>query len=106
MIAHHQPWVYLEVWLGLEELATLEPVLSIPPTAGHLGYLLSRFGDSGGADFIIRAPFQSEKASVWLSERTGIPAIMLPLTVGGSEQATDLFKFFDDIINRLLSVEE
>lgn len=105
VIAHHRSWVYLEAWLGLEEVATLEPVPGIPPTAGHLSKLLERFGDSGGADFIIRAPFQSEKASVWLSERTGIPATMLPLTVGGSKEASDLFKFFDDIISRLLSFD-
>ena len=38
----------------------------------------------------------------WLAERTGIPALMLPLTVGGSEGATDLFTLFDDILDRLL----
>jgi len=104
VIPHHKSWVYLQDWLGLQEVATLEPVPGIPPTAGHLGSLLDRFSDSHGADFIIRAPFQNEKASVWLSEHTGIPAIMLPLTVGGSDEATDLFKLFDDIIDRLLSV--
>jgi zinc/manganese transport system substrate-binding protein len=105
VIAHHNSWVYLEDWLGLEELATLEPVSGIPPTAGHLGGLLDRFGDQG-ADIIIRAPFQSEKASGWLSERTGIPAVLLPLTVGGTDQASDLFKWFDDIIKRLLTAGE
>lgn len=105
VIAHHKSWIYLEDWLGLEELATLEPVPGIPPTAGHLGNLLDRFADSRDADFIIRAPFQSDKASIWLSERSGIPAILLPLTVGGTDKATDLFKLFDDIINRLLQVK-
>lgn len=102
VIAHHKSWVYLETWLGLIEVATLEAVSGIPPTASHLGSLLERFGDKG-ADFIIRAPFQNEKASDWLSERTGIPAVLLPLTVGGTDQASDLFKWFDDIINRLLT---
>ena len=97
--------VYLENWLGLEEVATLEPVPGIPPTAGHLGSLLERFSDTSSADFIIRAPFQSEKPSFWLSERSGIPAIMLPLTVGGSKQAEDLFSLFDDILDRLLGAE-
>jgi zinc/manganese transport system substrate-binding protein len=106
VIVHHKSWVYLEDWLGLEELATLEPVSGIPPTASHLAKLLARFPDSDAADFIIRAPFQSEKPSDWLSERTGIPALLLPLTVGGTDQATDLFKFFDDILNRLLGVED
>lgn len=102
VIAHHKSWRYLEVWLGLVELATLEPVSGIPPTANHLASLLESFGNKG-ADFIIRAPFQSEKASEWLSERTGIPAVMLPLTVGGTDEAGDLFSWFDDIINRLLT---
>lgn len=102
VIAHHKSWIYLETWLGLVEVATLEPVSGIPPTASHLGSLLDRFGNRG-ADFIIRAPFQSEKASLWLSERTGIPVVLLPLTVGGTEQASDLFSWFDDIINRLLT---
>ena len=102
VIAHHKSWVYLEAWLGLIEVATLEAVSGIPPTANHLGSLLERF-ENKGADFIIHAPFQSEKASDWLSERTGIPAVLLPLTVGGTDQASDLFKWFDDIINRLLT---
>jgi zinc/manganese transport system substrate-binding protein len=102
VIAHHTSWHYLEAWLGLIEVATLEPMSGIPPTASHLGSLLERFGDKG-ADFIIRAPFQSEKASEWLSDRTGIPAVMLPLTVGGSDEATNLFTWFDDLLNRLLN---
>jgi zinc/manganese transport system substrate-binding protein len=106
VIAHHKSWIYLENWLGLEEVATLEPIPGIPPTAGHLGSLLKQFGNGEGADFIIRAPFQSAKPSKWLSERTGIPAVLLPLTVGGTEQASDLFKWFDDILNRLLNAED
>lgn len=102
VIVHHKSWIYLEAWLGLVEVATLEPVSGIPPTASHLGSLLDRFGNQG-ADLIIRAPFQNEKASKWLSERTGIPAVLLPLTVGGTEQASNLFSWFDDIINRLLT---
>ena len=102
VITHHGSWVYLEDWLGLEEVATLEPVSGVPPTASHLSKLLSRFNGNHTASFIIRAPYQSDKASLWLSERSGIPAIMLPLTVGGTDQAKDLFSMFDDILNRLL----
>jgi zinc/manganese transport system substrate-binding protein len=107
IIAHHNSWVYLENWLGLEKMATLEPVAGVPPTASHLAGLLAEFGDDGkGADLIIRAPYQSEKASEWLSERTAIPAVMLPLTVGGSEEADNLFHLFDDLLLRLLEPEK
>jgi len=105
VITHHKSWVYLEDWLGLEEVANLEAVSGVPPTASHLADLLERFGDDNSVDFIIRAPFQSEKPSKWLSERTGIPAVMLPLSVGGSDDSNDLFAMFDDILDRLLSAQ-
>jgi len=104
VVCHHRSWIYLEDWLGLEEVATLEPVPGIPPTASHLSSLLSELGtDGSGANVIIRAPFQSARASEWLQERSGIPAVMLPLTVGGSDGADDLFGLFDDVLDRLLA---
>jgi len=99
-ITHHKSWVYLLLWLGIEEVANLEAIPGLPPTAAHLGKLTSEFSD-GGADVIVRAPYQHEKPSDWLSERTGIKAVVLPLTVGGTEAATDLYSLFDDIIARL-----
>lgn len=101
VITHHKSWVYLERWLGMDIVANLEAIPGLPPTASHLSRLTSQFED-GGADFIIRSPYQDHKASEWLSKRTGIPAIMLPMTVGGTEESTDLFTLFDDIIARLL----
>ena len=99
-ITHHKSWVYLLRWLGIEDTANLEAVPGLPPTAAHLSQLTERF-TGGGADVIIRAPYQHEKASEWLSERADIPAIVLPLTVGGTDGATDLFSLFDDIVARL-----
>lgn len=104
IITHHKSWVYLEKWLGLQEVANLEPVPGIPPTASHLSELLKRFGQ-GGADYIIRSPYEDARASEWLAERSGIPAIIVPLTVGGSDAAVDLFSLFDDILDRLLGVQ-
>jgi len=102
-ITHHKSWVYLLRWLGIEEVEHLEAIPGLPPTATHLGKLTAEFG-SGGADVIIRSPYQHAKPSEWLAERTGIPAIILPLTVGGTEGATDLFALFDDIVGRLIEV--
>jgi zinc/manganese transport system substrate-binding protein len=101
VITHHKSWVYLERWLGLIEVANLEEHPGLPPTAGHLSRLVSQF-EHGGADVIIRSPYQDSRASEWFAERTGISAVVLPLTVGGTDEATDLFRLFDDIIARLL----
>lgn len=105
VITHHKSWVYLERWLGLVEAANLEAIPGLPPTATHLSRLTTEFAD-GGADIIIRSPYQDAKASDWLSERIGVPAIVLPLTVGGTDGATDLFAMFDDILGRLLKAVE
>ena len=101
IITHHKSWVYLERWLGLEEAANLEAIPGLPPTATHLSRLLERFAE-GGADVIIRSPYQDARPAEWLADRTGLPAIVLPLTVGGTDAATNLYTWFDDIIERLL----
>ena len=105
IITHHKSWVYLEDWLQLVEMDNLEAIAGLPPTATHLSKLTTEFAD-GGADVIIRSPYQDAKPSKWLSERTGIPAIVLPLTIGGVEEATDLFALFDSIVERLLGAIE
>ena len=102
VVAFHKSLAYLEQWLGLTELATLEPVPGIPPTAAHLASLLTMLESSGGANFIIYAPYQSAKPGTWLSDRTGIPLLMLPMTVGGSRETETLFGLFDEILNQLL----
>jgi zinc/manganese transport system substrate-binding protein len=105
IITHHKSWVYLERWLQLDEVANLEAIPGLPPTATHLSRLTARFAD-GGADVIIRSPYQDGKPSEWLAERTGIPDIVLPLTVGGTEAATNLYAWFDDLIERLLEATD
>jgi len=106
VITHHKSWVYLENWLGLEEAGNLEAVPGLPPTATHLSRLMKKFGD-GGADVIIRAPYQDGKPSEWLSERTGIPEIVLPFDDRRNRLARrTCFRLYEDIIERLLGVSE
>jgi zinc/manganese transport system substrate-binding protein len=51
---------------------------------------------------VIRAAYQSPKASEWIAERAKVNAVALPFTVGGTDGAKDLFGLFDDTIARLL----
>jgi zinc/manganese transport system substrate-binding protein len=104
-ITHHKSWVYLEHWLGVVVVGHLEAVPGLPPTATHLSNLTRKFAD-GGADVIVRSPYQDGKPSRWLAERTGITAIVLPLSVGGTEGAVDLFSLYDEILDRLLGATQ
>ena len=87
--------------MGLEVVGTLEPKPGIPPSSRDLSRLLSQL-EQRPARMVIRSAYQSPRASEWLSQRAGIPAVLLPSTVGGTEEAQDLFGLFDDIIGRLL----
>jgi zinc/manganese transport system substrate-binding protein len=51
---------------------------------------------------VIRAAYQSDRASQWIAERAKINVVVLPFTVGGDDVAKDLFSLFDDTIQRLL----
>jgi zinc/manganese transport system substrate-binding protein len=56
------------------------------------------------AKVIVHSSYNSPQAAQFLSERSKIPTVMLPFTVGGTERAKDLVGFFDDMIGRLLGV--
>jgi zinc/manganese transport system substrate-binding protein len=55
------------------------------------------------AKFVIRAAYEDDRPSTFVSQHASIPAVALPFTVGGDAQAHDLFSLYDDTITRLLA---
>jgi zinc/manganese transport system substrate-binding protein len=105
IITHHLAWVYMAHWLGLVVVEHLEPTPGIPPTVAHLAKLLDDL-EQRPVRAIVRATYQPERPSKWLSERSGIPAIVLPHCVGSTPGAADLFAMFDEIVSRLLETAQ
>lgn len=101
VVVHHISWVYLLDWLGMQQIGALEPKPGVPPTSGHLASLIDITKGSNTLA-IISAAYQDPKPAEWLSDRTGVPAVTLPFTVGGDAQSKDLFGFFDSTISKLL----
>jgi len=102
IVVQHNGFPYLENWLGLKRVATLEPTPGVEPNSGHLATVLSDL-QRQSASLILRAAYNSGRSSEWLASRTVIPAVVLPYTVGGSDKATNLFGLFDDTIARLMA---
>lgn len=100
VVVYHKSWTYLLNWLGMESVASLEPKPGIPPTASHLEKVLQDIQGKNVSGILV-APFENEKAAKWLSEKSGIPIIHLPFTVGGNNQSKDLKSMFEDTIQRL-----
>lgn len=100
VITHHKAWTYLLDWLDLKLLNTLEPKPGIPPNTGHLETLLQQVKGTPVLA-ILRTPYAPDDASAWLSGKSGIPAIVLPYTIGGTEGTDDLFSLYDETLRRL-----
>lgn len=102
VVIQHKGFPYLNNWLGLKEVAELEPKPGMEPSAAHLGGILKQL-QKHPARMVLRAAYQNGRSSEWIAQRTGIPAVTIPYTVGGTPQSVDLFTLFDDTIERLLT---
>ena len=89
VLVQHKAFTYLLDWLGMKETAALEPKPGVEPTAASLSEMLATL-QRQPAKMVIRAAYQSDRASQWIAERAQIPAVALPFTVGGDAAAKDL----------------
>lgn len=97
---HHKNWSYLTAWLGMHKRIDLEPRPGVDPSVAHLAQVLEQ-ARAAPVKMVLYANYQSPRASRWFAERAGVPAVELPLTVGGAPGADDLFGLFDVLIARL-----
>lgn len=104
-VAHHRDWIYLYDWLGMKDAGTLEAKPGIPPTVAHLAELKAALAREP-ARVVLRTPYQDPRPSQWIVREAGLRAVMLPYTVGGTPEATDLFALFDETLRLLLEAAE
>jgi zinc/manganese transport system substrate-binding protein len=101
VVVLHRDQVYLLYWLGMREVAAIEPKPGVPPSAGHLAGLVSKLTASPPRMILLNA-YNNPQAADWLSERIHVPVVTLPFSVGGTPQAANLFGLFDDTLQKLL----
>ena len=102
VVSQHKGFVYLYDWLSLKEVAVLEPKPGVEPSASHLQAVLASLKNTP-ARMTLYSAYQSPKPAEWLSTNAGVPAVKIPFTVGGTDDAKDLFSLFDDTLARLLA---
>ena len=74
----------------------------VESSSSHLGEVLAQLSRQP-VKMVLRTAYQDGRSSEWLAERAKIHTVALPFTVGGSEQARDLFTLFDDTLQKLLA---
>ncbi len=103
VVGYHKNMSYLNNWLGIREIGSLEPKPGLPPTTTHMSELLARLAKDP-VKAVVRSTYNDPRAAEWLSGSAKIPVVALPFTVGGTDKAKDLFGLFDDTLARLLAV--
>jgi zinc/manganese transport system substrate-binding protein len=105
IVSQHQGWSYMLLWLGLEEVAVLEPKPGLPPGAAQLAKVVNTLKNNP-AKIVISSAYQNNRSSLWLADKSGVKAVTLPYTVGGNDKANDLFSFYDETLRLLVEASK
>jgi zinc/manganese transport system substrate-binding protein len=101
-VSYHKAWIYLANWLGMTEAANIEPKPGVPPGSAYIAELLDKI-PSFKARMIVYAAYEDPKPSQFVADKSHLPAVMLPFTVGGDDASKDIIGFYQDTVNRLLA---
>lgn len=101
--AQHTSHAYLWTWLGMRQVADLEPKPGLSPTPGHLQRLLDTLRSQPPAAIVVGS-YQDPRAARWLSQQLGgrTPVLQLPATVEDPEAPDALARWMDGVIDALL----
>lgn len=77
VVSYHRSFPYLYRWLGLEEVATIEPRPGIPPDPSHVSRVLATM-KATGARVIVQEVFYPRSTSQTLARLTGAILVVLP----------------------------
>ena len=102
--AQHTTYAYLWRWLGMEQMADLEPKPGVPPTPGHLQRVLE-LARTAPPRAVVVSSYQDARPAQWLAQQLGggVPVLQLPATVTDEAPAATLAGFYDLLLERLLA---
>jgi zinc/manganese transport system substrate-binding protein len=102
VVVQHQGFPYLVNWLGLKQVAVLEPKPGVEPSLASLATVKAKLATTP-AKLVLRAAYQPARPSEWIASQSGLQAVVLPFTVGGDAQSGDLFGLFGSTVSKLLA---
>ncbi|MEK9873248.1 MAG: zinc ABC transporter substrate-binding protein [Betaproteobacteria bacterium] len=103
VVAFHKSFSYLFRFLNIQVIGYIEKKPGIAPSASHLATVVDTV-KSGAVLGVVRTPFDPSDSSEWLSQKTGKPSVVLPFTVGGVPEVSDLFSLYEYSIKALLDL--
>jgi zinc/manganese transport system substrate-binding protein len=101
LVPFHKSLVYLEDWLGLRELATVEPLPGIAPSPSHLAGLILKMREVEPRPVVVTEPWYPRSTARTVAEKAGSQLVVLPGDVGGTPGTDDYIAWMDLTIERL-----
>ncbi len=77
VITYHRSWTYVIDWLGLVELANLEPKPGIPPSPSHVVDVL-KLARAQGAKVVLQEAYYPDKTGALCAAKLGGSVVKLP----------------------------
>ncbi len=104
--AQHTGFGYLWHWLGMKQVADLEPKPGMSPTPGHLQRLLEGLRPAPPLAVVVSS-YQDPRPGRWLTaqlQNTGakVPLLVLPATVPDEASEKELVQWVDSLLRELL----
>jgi ABC-type Zn uptake system ZnuABC Zn-binding protein ZnuA len=94
LIAYHNSWPYFARRFRLDIIDFIEPRPGVAPSPAHLAGLLAA-GRAAPVRAIVHEPYEPEEASRLLSEKLGVPFVLLATSVDSLRGTSDYFALFD-----------
>jgi zinc/manganese transport system substrate-binding protein len=104
VVAQHTSFAYLWLWLGIQQVADLEPKPGTPPTPTHLQAVLAQVQQTPPFA-VVHTLFQDPQPAQWLVHQIGdarTAELALPSTVTSDGATADLAGWMDALIDALL----
>lgn len=76
-ISYHEAWNYVAHWLGLDEVAHIEPKPGIPPNPRHVAHLV-RLIEERGVSIIVQLDYYPMTTGNLLADRTKTELVIVP----------------------------
>lgn len=101
VVVQHTAFSYVWQWLGLQQVADLEPKPGLPPTPGHLRHVLQQVRNDRPMA-VVQSLYQDPQGGQWLVGQIGVPLLVLPSTVTADAPAQTLAGLYDTLLDELL----
>jgi zinc/manganese transport system substrate-binding protein len=101
IVTYHKSWPNFAERFGLQVIGYVEPRPGIPPSPGHTLELMAEMRRQN-VKILLVEPYFDSKTPNSIGRETGAEVLVMPPSVGGTQEITDYFKLFDYDIDLLL----